>query len=75
MSYHDQLLSVGLQYISIKIIDLVIGIDYILKTFSSTLHKRNCVLRFKLSFLHLHIQYVVKIRLYFQFQSFEMVFA
>lgn len=31
MSYHDSLLSVGLQYISIKLIDLVIGIDYIFK--------------------------------------------
>lgn len=65
MSHYDSLLSVGLQYISIKLIDFVVGTDYILKTFLSTLHKRNCVLIFELSFLHLHTQYLVKIRIYF----------
>lgn len=61
MSYHDSLLSVALKYISIKLIDFVIGIDYILKTFSSTLYKRNCLLRFEHSFLNLNTQYVVKL--------------
>lgn len=61
MSYPDSLLSVGLKYISIKLIDFVIGVDYILKTFSSKLHKRKCLLRFKHSFLNLNTQYVVKL--------------
>lgn len=44
MSYHDSLLSVGVQYISIKLIDLVIGVDYILENrFISITQAQLCI--------------------------------